>query len=102
MGLVGEALERFGLVGARALGFEGLGQSWHGRSRHRALRPGKVQDDKKPEECEQDELREKMCALSYILATSPHNFANSRTMMAIEYERRGFLFLLALCNMASI
>ncbi len=34
MGLVGEALERFGLVGTRALGFEGLGQSWHDRSRH--------------------------------------------------------------------
>jgi hypothetical protein len=60
MGLVGEALERFGLVGARALGCEGLGQSWYGRSRHRALGPGKVQDDKKPEECEQDELRENM------------------------------------------
>jgi hypothetical protein len=34
MGLVGEALEWFGLVGARALGCEGLRQSWHGRSRH--------------------------------------------------------------------
>ena len=59
MGLVGEVLERFGLVGARARGFEGFGQSWHGRSRHWALGPGKVQDDKKPEECEQDDLREK-------------------------------------------
>src|SRR6266480_3895043 len=60
MGLVGEALERCGLVGARALGCEGLGHSWYGRSRHRALGPGKVHDDKKPEECEQDELRENM------------------------------------------
>ena len=56
----GEALERCGLVGARALGCEGLGHSWYGRSRHRALGPGKVHDDKKPEECEQDELRENM------------------------------------------
>ena len=60
MGLVGEALERCGLVGARALGCEGLGQSWYGRSRHRALGPGKVHDDTKPEECEQDERRENM------------------------------------------
>jgi len=58
--LVGEALERFGLVGARALGCERLGQSWYGRGRHWALGPGKVQDDQKPEECEQDELRENM------------------------------------------
>ena len=36
------------------------------------------------------------CALSYILATSPHNLANSRIMMAIEYERRGFSSLLVL------
>jgi hypothetical protein len=51
-GLVGEALERCGLVGARARGCEGLAQSWCGRSRHRALGPGKVHDDKKPEERE--------------------------------------------------
>jgi hypothetical protein len=60
MRLVGEALERFGRVGARALRCEGLGQSWYDRSHHRALGPGKVQDDKQPEECEQDELRENM------------------------------------------
>ena len=60
MGFVDEALERFGLVGARALGYAGLGQSWYGRRRHRALGPGKVQEDKKPEECEQDERRENM------------------------------------------
>jgi len=60
MRFLGQALEGFGLVGARALGCEGLGQSWYGRSRHRALGPGKGQDDKKPEECEQDELRENM------------------------------------------
>ena len=55
-----QALEGFGLVRAEPLGFEGLGQSWRGRSRYRALRPGEVQDDKNPEECEQDELRENM------------------------------------------
>jgi hypothetical protein len=60
MGLVRQAFERFGLVGARALGCEGLGQGWYGWSRRRAFGPGKVQDDKKPEECEQDELRENM------------------------------------------
>ena len=58
--LVGQALEGLGFVGAGSLGLEGLGLSWHGRSRHRALGPGKVQDDKKPEECEQDELRDEM------------------------------------------
>jgi hypothetical protein len=46
--------------GAMALGCEGLGQRWHGRSRHRALGSGKAHDDKKPEECEQDERRENM------------------------------------------
>jgi hypothetical protein len=55
-----QALEGFGLARAGPLGCEGLGQSWHGRSRYRALRPGEVHDDKKPEECKQDELRENM------------------------------------------
>jgi hypothetical protein len=58
MRLVGQARERLGFVGAGSLGWEGLGRSWHGRSRHHALGPGKVHEDKKPEECEQDELRE--------------------------------------------
>jgi len=60
MRLVGQALERLGFVGAGSLGVERRGRRWHGRSRHRALGPGKVHDDKKPEECEQDELRENM------------------------------------------
>jgi hypothetical protein len=55
-----QALEGFGRVRAGPLGFEGLGLSWRGRSRHRALGQGKVQEDKKPEECEQDELIENM------------------------------------------
>ena len=55
-----QALEGFGLAGAVAFGCEGLRLSWRGESRHRALGPGKVQDDKKPDECEQDELRENM------------------------------------------
>jgi hypothetical protein len=54
MRFLGQAFEGFGLVGVRALGFEELGQSWRGRSRHRALGPGKVQEDKKPDELEQD------------------------------------------------
>ena len=60
MRLVGQALERLGFVGAGSLGLEGLGLSWDGWRCHRALGPGKVHDDKKPEECEQDELRENM------------------------------------------
>ena len=60
MRLLGQALERLGFVGAGSLGLEGLRLSWYGRSRHRALGPGKVHDDQKPEECEQDELRENM------------------------------------------
>jgi hypothetical protein len=43
-----------------SLGGEGLGLSWDGWSRHHALGLGKVYDDKKPEKCEQDELRENM------------------------------------------
>ena len=47
------SLER-GRLGVRGSGRAGMA------SRHRALGPGKVHDDKKPEEeCEQDELREK-------------------------------------------
>ena len=60
MRLLGQALERCGLGGARALGREGLGQSGRGWSSHRALGSGEVHDDKEPEECAQDELRDKM------------------------------------------
>ena len=55
-----QALEGFGLAGAVAFGCEGLRLSWRGSSRHRALGPGEVQDDKEPNECQQDELINKM------------------------------------------
>ena len=45
---------------------------------------------------------EHRCALSDILATSPYNLANSRIMMAIEYARRDFIFLLVLYYLAFI
>src|SRR5215471_21138896 len=63
MGLARQPCKRFGLVGAVALGLERLGLGWRGRNRHRALGPGEMQNDKKPEECEQDELREKKMRL---------------------------------------
>ena len=44
----------------------------------------------------------RFCALSDILATSPYNLANSRIMMAIEYARRDFIFLLVLYYLAFI
>jgi len=59
-GLVDEALEGFGLVRAVALGLVRLGRGWRGRSPHRALEPGEVQDDEEPDKCAQDQLREKM------------------------------------------
>src|SRR5262249_29090252 len=61
MGLVRQPLKRFGLGGAAALGLERLGLGWRGQ--HRALGPGEVQDDEKPDECKQDELREKKMRL---------------------------------------
>jgi len=63
MGLLRQPLKRFRLGGAVALGLERLGLGWRGRHRHRALGPGEVQDDEKPDECEQDELREKKMRL---------------------------------------
>jgi hypothetical protein len=60
MRLVGQALEGFGFVRARAFGCEGLSISGCVRGRHHALGPGEVHDDKKPEEYEQDELIEYM------------------------------------------
>jgi len=51
MRLVRQALERFGLVGAVALGCEGLGLGRCDRSAHAWLGPGEVQDDEEPEEC---------------------------------------------------
>ena len=55
-----QAREGFGLIGAGAVGLEGLRLSWCGWSRHRALGPGEVQDDKEPNKYKQDELRDKM------------------------------------------
>jgi hypothetical protein len=55
-----QALEGLGLVGAVECGREGLRLSERGWSRHRALGPGEVQDDKEPNECKQDELIDKM------------------------------------------
>src|SRR5262245_10098058 len=63
MGLGRQPLKRFGLGGAVALGRERLGLGWRGRNRHRALKPGEAQNDEKPDECEQDELREKKMRL---------------------------------------
>ena len=60
MGFVGDALEGLGLVGSVACGRERLRRSWRGWSRHRARGLGEVQDDKEPNECTQDELRDKM------------------------------------------
>jgi hypothetical protein len=61
MGLVRQPLKRFGLGGAAALGLERRGLGWRGP--HRALGPGEVQVDEKPDECKQDELREKKMRL---------------------------------------
>jgi hypothetical protein len=52
MGLVGEALERFGLVGARALGCEGLGLGRWDRSAHTWLGSGEMEHDEEPDEYE--------------------------------------------------
>ena len=51
----------WGAVERGRLGLSGVG--WRGRHRHRALGPGKRQDDEKPDEGEQDELREKKLGL---------------------------------------
>jgi hypothetical protein len=53
--LVGEALERFGLLGAMALGCEGLGLGRGDRSAHPWLGPGEREHAEEPEECEEDE-----------------------------------------------
>jgi hypothetical protein len=61
MRLVRQALKGFRRGGAVALEFEGLGLlRWRDWSHHRALEPGEVQDDDKPEECEEDERIENM------------------------------------------
>jgi len=57
---VGEALERFGLRGAVALGWEGLGLGRCDRSTHTGLGPGEMEQDKEPHEGEEDELRDIM------------------------------------------
>jgi hypothetical protein len=60
MRLVRQALEGVGLVGAVPLACDRLGQDGRGRSCHRALGPGEVHEDDEPEECAQDERRDKM------------------------------------------
>jgi len=59
MRFVGETLERFGLVGAVALGFEELGLGRCDRSAHAWRGPGEVEHDKEPDECKEDELIDK-------------------------------------------
>ena len=46
MGLVRQALERFGLIGAGALRRDGRG--WHGRSGHASPGPGEMHHDEEP------------------------------------------------------
>jgi hypothetical protein len=60
MRLLGEGLERFGLVRVMAFGIDGLRISGCVWSRHYALGLGEVQDDKEPDEYKQDELIDKM------------------------------------------
>ena len=60
MGLVRQALKRFGLIGAGALGLERLGQGCRGRNRHRPLGLGEVQYNEEPNECKQGELIDTM------------------------------------------
>ena len=59
MRLFCQAVKGCGLGGAAAPGLQGLGLGRDGRSRHAWLRPGKVQDDEEPDECEQNQQREK-------------------------------------------
>src|SRR2546427_1869552 len=54
MGLVRQALERFGLVDAFAPGFERL--SWRGRGGHASRGPSDVQHNEEPHECQQRQL----------------------------------------------
>jgi hypothetical protein len=57
---LGEALKGFGLAGAVAFGLERLGLDRGGQSAHAWLGPDEVQHDEEPNECEQDELINKM------------------------------------------
>src|SRR5215470_17458994 len=59
MRLVGQPLEGFRLMRTVALGFERLGFSRCGRSAHAWRGPGEVQHNQEPDECEDDQLREK-------------------------------------------
>jgi hypothetical protein len=59
MGLVRQAFEGCGFVGAVAFGFEGLGLGRCDQSAHTRLGPDEVHDDNEPKECEEDQLREK-------------------------------------------
>jgi len=54
MGLLRQALERFGLVDAFAPGFERL--SWRGRGGHTSRGPSDVQHNEEPHECQQRQL----------------------------------------------
>jgi hypothetical protein len=60
MRLLGQTLEGFGLAGSGALGFEAIGLDRCNRSTHAWPRSGEVQDDKEPDECNQDELIDKL------------------------------------------
>jgi len=59
MRLVGQPLEGFRLMRTVALGFERLGLSRCGRNAHAWRGPGEVQHHEEPDECEDDQLREK-------------------------------------------
>jgi len=57
---VGQTLEGCGLLRTWRRGCEGLGLlRGRGWSRHRTRGPGEVHEDDEPEECEDDQLREK-------------------------------------------
>ena len=56
MGFLGQALEGFGFVGALALGLEGFGQNWRGRSVHGWRGPREMQHDEEPDDRQQSEL----------------------------------------------
>src|SRR5262245_22325594 len=62
-GLVRQSLKRFGLVGVGALGLERLGLGERSQHLQRARGPVEVQNDEKPDKCDQYELREKKMRL---------------------------------------
>ena len=56
VGLVRQALERFGLGSAHALGWKRRRLGGRGRGRHASLGPGAVQHEEEPDESQQSEL----------------------------------------------